>query len=727
VKVAVRSQALAEAGQVVGGLDTYFCARDTFSDTPGCMDHTRGLVGSHVAWIAVDALAPPRRRRRRRQRTPLIGRDAELGMLRNALSVTVARNRPHVVVLLGEAGVGKSRLAEEVSELAGCDHDALVLEGRCVPYGEANAWWPIAEAVRQLCEITDEDDAESALAKSRRGVIEATGLEADDPETERLATGLFYLMGQEGPLAEVEPLRAAAEARRAVETVLRGLARRRPVVVILSELHWADTAVLELVDELLGRSVNLPVLVLATARPEIESRWVPKPGPYNMVTLHVDALDRDASESLLSVLLESSAPDDLRDALLERSGGNPFFLEELVSLLTDAGMVGDGDGGRTPVVAELPATLRGLVAARLDALTPAARATVEDAAVLGRTGRVEALDAMAAARHADAVHASGVLDDLVARDLLAADGAEWSFRSDMMREVSYDTLTKAERARRHFAVADWLSARRKELGREDEELEQIAHHFAAAAELAMELGDIDGLPADIRPRALRAIEKAAHRAKQRELGVVGVRLLDRALRLRDPDDSLNRKRVLIARARALTSMRHLDDARRDVDDAIAEAERDDDTYTLACALNVLGDVQQKEAALDESASTLERALGLWQQLDDERGRADALRVLGMTRLFGGDPDAAEEPISEALAAFKKVGCTKTTSTTSRSTPPASPSAARPSSPPKRRSSPTPTAAPELSWASPIADARASTRSPARGSAAARRSGSPGGG
>ena len=654
VNVASRLQSLAEAGQVIVGPDTYACTADVFRYEPLGMVQARGREEPLEAWVAIEALAPPGRRSRRRRRTPLIGRDAEFGMLCHALSVTVARRRPHVVLLLGEAGVGKSRLAEEVAEAAGCDHGALVLEGRCVPYGEANAWWPIAEAVRQLCGIDADDDADTALEKCQRTIVTAAGHPSDDPEVERLAAGLFYLMGQEGPLAEVDPVRAAAEARRSVETVMRGLARQRPVVVVLSELHWADAAVLELVDELLGRSVNLPILVLATARPEIESRWVPKPGPYNVITLHVDALDRGEAEQLLTVLLEGSAPTDLRDALLERSGGNPFFLEELVSLLADAGLVA-GDGESPGRVRELPATLRGLVAARIDALPITARAMVEDAAVLGRNGRIDALAAMVSARGASPSDATEFLGDLAARDLLVVDGEEWSFRSDLVREVAYDTLTKAERARRHYALADWLSTRRKELGREDEELEQIAHHFGAAAELVMELGPVPGVPADIRPRALRAIEKAAHRAKQRELGVVGVRLLDRALRLLDPGDAVNRKRVLLARARALTSMRHLTDARADVDQARAEAERDGDRYTLASALNVLGDIEQKEAALDASAATLERAIGLWQELDDERGRADALRILGLTRLFSGDPDGAEKPISEALDAFKRVG------------------------------------------------------------------------
>lgn len=651
VNVASRLQALAQPGQVVVGPHTYAATSATFRyESLGALQ-ARGREESVEAWAAFEALAPPGTRPRR-VRTPLIGRDAEYGMLERALSITVSRRRAHVMLLLGEAGVGKSRLAEEVAENARCGHNALVLEGRCVPYGEANVWWPVAEAIRQLCSIEAEDDADAAFEKCRQRMVDATGLPSDDPEVERLTAGIFYLMGQEGPLAALDPARAAIEARRAVETAVRAVARQRPVLVVLSELHWADDAVLQLIDELLGRAVGLPVMVLATARPELESRWSPKPGPFNVVNLHVDALDRDGAADLLDVLLDGAAPADLRDALLERAGGNPFFLEELVSLLADAGMV-QSEGRAANNAVRLPATLRGLVAARLDALPVGARAVIDDAAVLGRRGLVAALAATSASRGDDDI--GSVLDELRARDLLAVDGSEWSFRSDLVREVAYDTLTKADRARRHFAIADWLAAARQQLGREDEALEQVAHHFAAAAELEMELGSVEGLPDNVRPRALRAIEKAAHRAKQRELNAVGVRLLDRAMRVLDPADTVNRKRVLLGRARAYAAMRHHAEARADIEQVTEVAERDGDRSCLAAAITVLGDVEQKEGALEKSAATLAAAVDMWREIGDERGLADALRILGMTRLFSGDPDGAERPISEALEAFTRVG------------------------------------------------------------------------
>ncbi len=215
-------------------------------------------------------------------------------MLRHTLTTAVTRNRAHVVVLLGEAGIGKSRLAEEMATIAVDEHCATLLEGRCVPYGEANVWWPVAEALRQVCEIEPDDAAETALEKCRTTVVDVTGLSGSDHEVTRLAGGLLHLMGHETALQDVDPTRAPHEARRAVQAIMQGLASKRPLVIVLSELHWADDLLLALIDDLLERAIGLPVLILVTARPELEARWSPKPGRYNVVTLHLDPLDAGA-------------------------------------------------------------------------------------------------------------------------------------------------------------------------------------------------------------------------------------------------------------------------------------------------------------------------------------------------------------------------------------------------------------------------------------------------
>jgi class 3 adenylate cyclase/tetratricopeptide (TPR) repeat protein len=652
VNVASRLQTLAGPGFVVVGPATYAATREVVEyDCLGEVQ-ARGREETITAWQAVAALAPPGYRPRRAP-TPLVGRNEELGLLRQTLSAAVSRQRAHLVLLMGEAGIGKSRLAGELAAEASTEHDALVLEGRCVPYGEANVWWPVAEAVRQACGIEPTDPDDVSAEKSMTAVRTATGLDPASPEAARLADGLRYLMGDEDALANVDPQRAREDANRSLLTLLESLAHTRPLVVVLSELHWADAVVLELVDRLLERLRHLPVLLVATARPELEERWAPKPSRHNLVSLHLDPLDAHAARDLLTALLGEAPPPDLRDVLLDRSGGNPFFLEELVSLLNEAGVLG-ARAVDTAMAQELPATLRGLVAARLDALPAAERTLLEDAAVLGHTGPVAALSVLASDR-GDA-DVSTVLQGLAAKDLLhtLADG-EYEFRSELVREVAYETLTKAERGRRHAALAEWLSDNARRTGREDEYLEQLAHHYGAAAELSSELGSIEGVPDEICDIALTAIERAAVRAKQRDMHGVSLPLLDRALRLLPPGPGRPKRRVLLERARARTQLHDVAGARADLAEVFAQIEGGYHPRSRAKALTVQGNIEQTEGNLEASARTLDEAIEAWRLLGDPAGEAEALSLRGMTSLFAGEPEQAEAAIRQALDVFRSLG------------------------------------------------------------------------
>lgn len=654
VNVANRLQSVAAPGQVVAGAATYAATRDVVRYESLGPLQPRGRDAAVDAWAAVEALAPAGHRPRRAT-TPLVGRDEELGILRYVLRAATTRKRAHLVLLLGEAGIGKSRLAEELAAFATAERRALVLEGRCVPYGEANLWWPIAEALRQACGIDPADAADVSAHKCLGAVRAATGLSRESPEAARIAGGLLYLMGDEDALPAVDPSRAADEARRSLLTMLEALARTQPLVLILSELHWADQLLLDLVDQCLDRLRALPVVILATARPELEGRWVPKPGRHNLIVVNLDPLDDTASRELLTTLLGSAPSAELRDLLLERSGGNPFFLQELVALLTDAGVLRDGltSSGSMAGAQELPATLRGLVAARLDALHPRERSALEDAAVLGHAGPMDALSAVAATRGERDI--AGALESLAAKDLLVIVEGEVEFRSEVIREVAYETLTKAERARRHAALGEWLATAARQTDREDEYLEQLAHHFGAAAELEQEMGRVDGLPEDICDLALDAIKRAAVRAKARDQHLASIRLLDRALRILPSHADKMRRVVLLERAGARAQLHDHGGARADVDTVMREIEGGGHPKSLARALTVRGQIEQNEADLAASAVTLDQAIEIWRSLDAPRERAEALSLRGMTSLGSGDADGAERLIREALEVFRAEG------------------------------------------------------------------------
>ena len=644
VNTASRLQTLAEPGQVLVGSATHEATRTHVRYEPVGALVVRGREEPVQAWVAVEPVAPPGQRPTR-ARTPLVGRDAEVDVLRTVLRTTIERRRAHLVLLAGEAGVGKTRLARELGIIAREEHSAIVLLGHCAPYGEANIWFPIAEALRKACDIEDADSAETVRAKCRTAAVAATGLDDDSPEATRIIEGLLYVMGQSRPGTGVDPARARDEALRAVQAFLESLAAGRPLVLALADLHWADDLVLELVDRLMVRFRTLPFVLAATTRPELEDRWMPKPGRHNAVFVNLDPLDADTGADLARTLLGPEADEELVAMVVERSGGNPFFIEELVAVVAESEEEPGGSGN-----GHLPGTLRGLIAARIDALEPAERSTLEDCAVIGATGPVELVTALANTRQ----DGEPQLTRLANKDLLEVERNEYVFKTDLIREVAYSTLTKAERARRHATLSHHLAARATKTGRIEEVLDQLAYHYGAAVELIGELGTVEGVPEDLGEKAVNFLEQAAERSAQQETWPVAKRLLSMAIETLGDTEPDRRLLLLLYRARARTELRELFSARADIEAAVELAEPAGNAHALARALIIRGDIELKENDVAGSVATLAQAVDRWRELDDPAGLGDALRTQGMTDLFRGELDAAAKTIGEALDCFRSV-------------------------------------------------------------------------
>jgi class 3 adenylate cyclase/tetratricopeptide (TPR) repeat protein len=639
VNVASRLQSMATPGTVVVGPATYSATSSVMRyDALGPL-HTRGREASVDAWQAIESLSTPGRRPRRVD-APLIGRDDELTVLRQSVQMAIRRRRPSVSFLLGEAGMGKSRLIEEVADWAALEYGALVLEGRCVPYGEANPWWPIAEAVRRACGVDPGDTAMVTADKVRRSVADICDLEPGSSQAGQVAAGLLHLIGDEDALPDVDPPRARQEARRSLHALISGLTRTQPVVLVLSELHWADDVVLDLFGWHLDRLSSKPFVVLTTSRFELMERWDPPYGRYNLLTLHLDPLDPTATHELAEALGAGSLPPDVVDALVQRSGGNPFFLEELLTLVTDQ------SAERRP--GDLPVTLRGLVAARIDALAADERSVLEDAAVIGRSGSRRILCALSGLRGVE--DAEVVADRLFERDLLGGSDVHWEFRSDVVREVLYETLTKSERARRHWDVGSWLADAGRRTGRTDEMLELVAHHYATAAELVAEVGVIPGVPADALVVATEAVERAAGWSSRRELPWAAIRQLDRGIGL-SAEGSPTQCRLLLERALEWTELRDTERARQDLESADPAG---DPTLT-ARRLTVLGVVEQLEGDLTASSRSLAAAVEAFRVIGDRAGEGDALRRAGLTYMHSADAVAAEAAFEEARTIARDLG------------------------------------------------------------------------
>jgi class 3 adenylate cyclase/tetratricopeptide (TPR) repeat protein len=654
VNTAQRLQTLAEPGEVIVGANTYAATRDCVEYQALGLLSVRGRDEPVEAYRAVRVLAPPGRRREG-GRAPLVGRDDEMTALRHVLQMATARKRAHLVLLYGDAGVGKSRLAFEVSQLACEELGARVLFGQCVPYGDTNAFGPVAEALRHACGVEGLATSSEARRRVVQTVMGTLGLEppldedvdrgtpdgAGGSETDRLVEGLMYVM--EGAARPgVDPGRARDEGIRAALAFFEALSARSPLVLRFSDLHWADEPVLELLDRLLSRLRNAPLVVLATARPGFDQRWSPESARHNAFVLNLDPLDRASTAHLVDALFEGCADDETVETLLERSGGNPFFVEELVAYVQDSasGTTAPGDGR----LRDLPATLHGLVAARLDALDPAARSLLEDCAVIGGSGPLAAAFALAGREDAPRL-----MERLTERDLVVLDADEFHFKSELIREIAYGTLTKAERARRHADLAPLLEYRGEVA------IGSIADHLATAAELVSELGPVPGVRTDIRQRAVEALALAARNAEEVESWVVSGRHHDRVLRLLPPDVTEVRWSALLGRARSHLAQRAIADGREDALIVLEEAGEAHNVRFKAAALTMLGELYAASGDYDEAERTLSEAVQEWRAADDASGVANALRELGMSHLFRGELNEADALISEALAAYRNEG------------------------------------------------------------------------
>jgi tetratricopeptide (TPR) repeat protein len=416
---------------------------------------------------------------------------------------------------------------------------------------------------------------------------------------------------------------------------------------VLSDLHWADDAVLDMVNALLESNCRLPFVVLATARPSLTERWTPPDGNHHSVVVHLDPLERTAAAELLHCLASDrlAALDEHDvDDLLDRASGNPFFLEELVSWL---------EGSRP---SDVPDTLRGLVAARLDGLALSERRVLEDAAVLGSSGLVDWLAIMHREAYGSDAAVTGALAGLQDKDLMALDGTGWAFRSELVREVAYGTMTKAQRAKVHSRIAMWLEA--EERHDHDAVVDRIAHHYGRAAALTGELGRSFALPDDIYGRAVRWLRTAGDRAVHADTPRRAALLFSEALAILDTNPACeelgcphDRVELLLARSGVYRELREMQPARADADAARTIAEAAGDEPATVRAVVAVADAALKAGARDEAEKLLDEALRLAEAAGDDAGRASALRARGFAALMRNDPEAAVASLEPALEIY----------------------------------------------------------------------------
>jgi class 3 adenylate cyclase/tetratricopeptide (TPR) repeat protein len=449
---------------------------------------------------------------------PFVGRESELDLLENTLSRTIRDRRPHVFTIYGEPGMGKSRLLREF--LAGVE-GATILSGRALPYGEGVTYWPLAEMVKAAAGITDDDPMETAREK----LIECCGDEA-----------IAELLGlASGVMEAVEGERGQPEIAWAAREFVDELADVQPLILVFEDIHWAEEPLLELIDHLAQWVRERALLIVCLARPElldVRPGW--GGGRIRSTAIELEPLVREESEALAEALLaEHDVPEHVRTRLLEKTEGNPLFVEETVRMLLEEG----ADGGD-----RIPDTLQALIAARIDRLPAGEKIVLQRGSVIGRTFWAGAIDYLSSEYDADEL--DDMLDDLLLRDFLTREErstitgeAAYRFKHVLIREVAYGALSKSGRAEYHTRFAEWLREKA------DKELLEIrAYHLDQACTLYAEL---DGKPPEELARtAAKALQAAGKRALSRESNVSARKLLLRAAEL---EPTLER-RFLAARA-----------------------------------------------------------------------------------------------------------------------------------------------------------------------------------
>ena len=633
VNTAARLQSAAPVNGILADETTYRATRRTIEYAKVSPVDAKGKAAPIPVWEAVAARSRFGVDVTHHARAELVGRERELSVLRDALERALHERIPQLVTLVGVPGMGKSRLVYELSRIADAD-PALIIwrQGRCLAYGDGVAFWALAEVVKAQAGILEQDTETEAADKLRAAIDDAF---ADASDARWVESHLRPLVGLEAETGLGGDRRGEAFA--AWRRFLEALAEQRPLVLVLEDLHWADEGLLDFVDELVDWLSGVPLLVVCSARPELLERrpgW--GGGKLNASTLGLPPLSQAETAVLISNLLERSLlPADTQQALLDRSEGNPLYAEQFAQLYLERGSAED---------LPLPETLQGIVAARLDGLSPQEKAVLQDAAVMGKVFWTGALrrDDGDAAPLLHALERKGFLTRQ-RRSSVESEG-EWAFAHMLLRDVAYGQIPRAERTDKHRAAAEWIEG----LGRSEDHAELLAHHWSSALELARAAGQDT---ADLETPARLALRAAGDRSFAVNAYAAAAAFYADALALWPEDDE--RAKLLFRRARSL----HLSADNRAVQ-ALEEA-RDallagGDRESAAEAEVFLSNVWWHRGRHDEALAHLTQA----EELAGTTPSPAAARVLAAvarTRTIGEEPVGGMRLAREALGMAERLG------------------------------------------------------------------------
>ncbi len=523
VNTAARLQAGAPTNGVAVGEKTYLETRDVIAYEATRPVVAKGKSDPVAAWIAKYAITEAGERLS--QERSIVGRQPELAILQSLWERVLAVELPHLVSVLGPAGVGKSTLVGSFAHAARTD-GARIFGGRSLPYRESGAYGALSTQIMRLCG-TFESDAPEVI--SERLAARAVDLLGESDEARLVAGHLGAIVGAKsgGDAPDRDALFSS------VRRFLDGVAREQPTILVFEDVHWADTSLLDLIEVIATRSHGLPLMLVVVARPELfdlRPSWGSRVGGYTSLAL-APLASSEARELALRRLGDAERVNDV----VKVAEGNPLFIEQLAATIDETG---SGD---------LPTSIRGIVAARLDALPQRNRALLLDASVVGKVFWHDALRAL----NPENADLDDLLDELERRDLVRREPTsiiendlQFSFTHVLIRDVAYELLPRADRARRHATVAEFFE---RSTGSSGEAVGALARHWRDAGDFA---------------RAVEQLTKAAEQAERGWAKDHAVLLYREALSLVSEDDEVQRSALRRRLAIASTASFHLPDVRR---------------------------------------------------------------------------------------------------------------------------------------------------------------------
>jgi class 3 adenylate cyclase/tetratricopeptide (TPR) repeat protein len=693
VNTAARLQAAADPGKVLVGAAAYTSTKDLIDYRELDALTLKGKAEPVPAWEALRIKARTRGERPRLGQgleSRLVGRDEELAVLKQTMLRVESEGRPALVTVIGPAGVGKSRLVLELERFAeGLPQVVYWRRGRCLAYGNTS-YSALADAVKAQCEIYEDDSVDVATKKADAAARELLGDDSVVPHIRALVGA--------GEAAAISREDLFEGWRRFLER----LAARYPLVLVLDDIHWADDGLLDFVDHVADWAQG-PIMVVATARPELfETRPTWGGGKRNAASIYLDPLSPDEGESMLEDLLPGPIDAALKRSIVQRSEGNPLYVEEIVRKLIDDGVLRATEASMWEVArpveeVELPRSIQGLISARLDGLPDEEKAILQDAAVVGRVfwvGAVADLTGRQVSEVRDALGRLRVKEIVVPHEPSSfSDEHEFAFRHALIRDGAYDSLPKALRADKHVGVARW--AERRAGDRAEDIVELVATHETEALGYVHELGE---RRPDLEKAAFEHAWAAARRTGALWLGAESTRWFREAERLADalevplaeraelgrehlkasggPDPVTETERVARrtvelftalgddlgagwANARLVISLmqqsRH-EEAERTGRAAVETLEPLGETVELADALHRLGWFLWRRGREEEAEPLLRRSIEIADRVDAPLVRAEATQTLAVCLLSRpGQGTEAHELMERAFTLAKEVG------------------------------------------------------------------------